>query len=107
MRQSMTIAHPGLLLRRELFERFGAFDARFRICGDYDWFLRLPPDLRTVHSSDSILQVVQAGVSHTRIAQVYAETFQAQRRVVGAPVAAACWALNWAQFGRRRLIGLA
>jgi glycosyltransferase involved in cell wall biosynthesis len=107
MRQSMTIAHPGLLVRRELFERFGPFDARFRICGDYDWFLRLPSDLRSVHSSDSILQVVQAGVSHTRIGQVYAETFQAQRRVVGAPVAAACWAVNWAKYGRRRLIGLA
>jgi hypothetical protein len=26
---------------------------------------------------------------------------------VGAPVAAACWALNWAKYGRRRLIGLA
>ena len=107
MRQSMTIAHPGLLVRRELFERFGPFDARFRICGDYDWFLRMPADLRSVHSSDSILQVVQAGVSHTRIAQVYAETFQAQRRVVGVSVAAACWALNWAKYGRRRLIGLA
>jgi glycosyltransferase involved in cell wall biosynthesis len=107
MRQSMTIAHPGLLARRELFERFGPFDARFRICGDYDWFLRLPPDLRSVHSTDSILQVVQAGVSHTLIAQVYAETFQAQRRVVGSAVAAACWALNWAKYGRRRLIGLA
>jgi hypothetical protein len=107
MRQSMTIAHPGLLVRRELFERFGPFDARFRICGDYDWFLRMPADLRSVHSNDSILQVVQAGVSHTRIGQVYAETFQAQRRVVGAPVAAACWALNWAKYGRRRLIGLA
>ena len=103
----MNIAHPGLLARRELFEQIGSFDARFRICGDYDWFLRLPPDLRTVHSSDSILKVVQAGVSHTRIAQVYSETFQAQRRTVGAAISFACWILNWAKYGRRRLIGLA
>lgn len=107
MRQSMTIAHPGLLVRRDLFERCGSFDASFRICGDYEWFLRLPPDLRTVHSSDSILKVVQAGVSHTRIGQVYAETFRAQRRHLGAGVSAACWTLNWAKYGRRRLIGLA
>ena len=107
MRQSMNIAHPGLLARRELFEQIGSFDNRFRICGDYDWFLRLPPDLRTVHSSDSILKVVQAGVSHTRIAQVYSETFQAQRRTVGAAFSSACWILNWAKYGRRRLIGLA
>lgn len=107
MRQSMNIAHPGMLVRRELFERVGRFDTGFRICGDYEWFLRLPPQLRTVHSSDSILRVVQAGVSHTRIAQVYAETFRAQRRHLGAPISAACWALNWAKYGRRRLIGLA
>jgi hypothetical protein len=50
---------------------------------------------------------VQAGVSHTRIGQVYAETFRAQRRHLGAPLSAACWTLNWAKYGRRRLIGLA
>jgi len=107
MRQSMNIAHPGLLVRRELFDQVGPYDPSYRICGDYDWFLRLPPDLRTVHSNDPILKVVQAGVSHTRIAQVYAETFRAQRRHLGLVVAAACWVLNWAKYGRRRLIGLA
>ncbi len=107
MRQSMNIAHPGMLVRRALFERFGPFDASFRICGDYEWLLRLPPNLRAIHSSDPILKVVQAGVSHTRIGQVYAETFRAQRRHLSPMVSAACWALNWAKYGRRRLIGLA
>ena len=107
MRQSMNIAHPGLLVRRELFEQIGSYDPRFRICGDYDWFLRLPSGLRTVHSSDSILKVVQAGVSHTQIAQVYRETFWSQRRTVGTAIAAACWILNWAKYWRRCLIGLA
>ncbi|MBM5784311.1 MAG: glycosyltransferase [Cyanobacteria bacterium K_DeepCast_35m_m1_288] len=107
MRQSMNIAHPGMLMRRELFVQVGPFDATFRICGDYEWFLRLPAELRTVHSSDSVLRVVQAGVSHTRIAQVYAETFRAQRRYLGTVLSAAWWALNWAKYVRRRLIGLA
>ena len=107
MRQSMNIAHPGMLVRRELFERFGAVDASFRICGDYDWFLRLSPGLRAVHANDPILKVVQAGVSHTRIQQVYAETFRAQRRYLGTLTSASCWMLNWAKYGRRRLVGLA
>ena len=107
MRQSMNIAHPGMLVRRELFAQIGPFDATFRICGDYEWFLRLPANLRAVHTSDSVLRVVQAGVSHTRIAHVYAETFRAQRRHLSTAVSAAWWALNWAKYGRRRLIGLA
>ena len=107
MRQSMNIAHPGMLVKRDLFAQFGSFDPAFRICGDYEWFLRLPANLRAVHTSDSVLRVVQAGVSHTRIANVYMETFLAQKRFVGVTVSAACWALNWAKYGRRRFIGLA
>ena len=107
MRQSMNIAHPGMLVSRALFDQFGLFDVNYRICGDYEWFLRLPSHLRTVHSSDSILRVVQAGVSHTRIATVYAETFNAQKKHIGAVPSAFCWALNWAKYARRRLIGLA
>jgi hypothetical protein len=53
------------------------------------------------------LKVVQAGVSHTRIAAVYRETFRAQRRYVGAAYGGLCWALNWLKYLRRRLIGLA
>ena len=107
MRQSMNIAHPGMLVRRDLFAQIGIFDPTFRICGDYEWFLRLPENLRTVHASDSVLRIVQGGVSHTRIADVYAETFRAQKRHLGVLFAAACWVLNWAKYGRRRLIGLA
>ena len=107
MRQSMNIAHPGMLVKRDLFQRFGPFDTSFRICGDYEWFLRLPPELRSIHSNDSILQVVQAGVSHSRIRQVYSETFRAQCRHLGWPLSAVCWVINWLQFSRRRLIGLA
>jgi hypothetical protein len=107
MRQSMNIAHPGMLVRRDLFDRFGPFDSSFRICGDYEWLLRLPPNLRSIHSSDSILKVVQAGVSHTRIGLVYAETFESQRRYLGGLASSACWVLNWVKYGRRRLLGLA
>jgi glycosyltransferase involved in cell wall biosynthesis len=33
--------HPTLYVRRELYERFGGFDTRFRIAADYDYMLRL------------------------------------------------------------------
>lgn len=107
MRESMNIAHPGMLVRRDLFERFGLFDASFKICGDYEWFLRLPAGLVATHSQSSILKIVQAGVSHTKIGAVYAETFRAQARHLNLLWSAVCWLLNWFKYSRRRLIGLA
>jgi len=107
MRESMNIAHPGMLIRRDLFERFGLFDPNFKICGDYEWFLRLPPAVSSVHSPTSILKVVQGGVSHTKIGAVYAETFRAQHRHLNLLWSSACWLLNWLKYSRRRLIGLA
>ena len=107
MRESMNIAHPGMLVRRDLFERFGLYDPSFKICGDYEWFLRLVPTVSSVHSQISILKIVQAGVSHTKIGAVYAETFRAQTRHLNLLWSAGCWLLNWLKYGRRRLIGLA
>ena len=103
----MNIAHPGMLVRRDLFERFGLFDPSFKISGDYEWFLRLPPEVRSVHSLTSVLKVVQGGVSNTKIGTVYAETFRAQRRHLNLFWSAGCWLLNWLKYGRRRLVGLA
>ena len=107
MRESMNIAHPGMLVHRDLFERIGLFDPSFKICGDYEWFLRLAPAVSSVHSQTSILKIVQAGVSHTKIEAVYAETFRAQARHLNLLWSAGCWLLNWLKYGRRRLIGLA
>jgi len=107
MRESMNIAHPGMLVRRDLFNRFGLYDPSFRICGDYEWFLRLSPAVRSIHAPISVLNIVQAGVSHTRIGEVYAETFRAQSRHLNLFWSAGCWLLNWLKYGRRRLIGLA
>ena len=36
----MSVPHTGLLARRELFETIGGFDSRYRIAGDFDWFLK-------------------------------------------------------------------
>ena len=107
MRESMNIAHPGMLVRRDLFERFGHFDPSFRICGDYEWFLRLPSTVQAIHSETTILKIIQAGVSHTKISAVYAETFRAQSQHLNLAWSTCCWMLNWLKYCRRRLIGLA
>lgn len=35
-----SISHPSTLIRRLLFNKIGLFDESFKICGDYDFFLR-------------------------------------------------------------------
>jgi glycosyltransferase involved in cell wall biosynthesis len=34
------LSHQAVLARRSAFERVGAFDTRWRICADLDWFIR-------------------------------------------------------------------
>jgi glycosyltransferase involved in cell wall biosynthesis len=41
MSNFMSIPHQGLFHSRLLFERFGVFDAKFKILGDYDFMLRV------------------------------------------------------------------
>lgn len=55
----MSVPHTGLLARRAIFEAIGGFDPRYRIAGDYDWFLRAMQqsevaflDKVTVHAGD-------------------------------------------------------
>ena len=67
MRESMNIAHPGMLVRRDLFDRIGLFDPSFKICGDYEWFLRLAPAVSSVHSQTSMLKIVQAEIGRAHV----------------------------------------
>ncbi len=41
IRIGMTYRHPATFVRRELFDRFGKFDTRYKIAADYEWMLRI------------------------------------------------------------------
>lgn len=63
----MIVCHPGLLHRRCLFERYGMFDTRYRIAGDLDFLLRLPPDIRTLHVETTSVSLQAGGLSRTNV----------------------------------------
>ena len=44
LQRAQILAHACLLHRRDVFERLGGFDTRYRIGGDYDLLLRLGPE---------------------------------------------------------------
>lgn len=81
----MTMPHQGQLLRRELFERIGPFDASFRIAMDYDLLLRARAAGARVVCSDEVLSVMPADGISSRpdwpgVSRRLAEFRRAQRR---------------------------
>jgi glycosyltransferase involved in cell wall biosynthesis len=76
----MTICHPGALHRRNLFERYGPFDASFVIGADYDFLLRLPADARVLHTGIPLVDVADGGISRDRRWTMLRERFRAQAR---------------------------
>ncbi len=74
----MTICHPGALHHRDLFQRFGKFDTSYRICADYDFLLRLPADLRTLHVDRVVADIADGGISRDRRWLMLRERYRAQ-----------------------------
>lgn len=39
--RNMPFPHPGMLVKKDVFEKFGGFDTSFKLVGDYDFILRV------------------------------------------------------------------
>lgn len=56
----MTVAHPGSLHSRKLFEEHGKFDIGYKIVGDYEFLLRPGAQLKTAYL-DTITVIMREG----------------------------------------------
>ena len=74
----MTVCHPGMLHRRDLFDRFGKYDISYRITADYDFLLRLPDNLRTLHLDSVFADIADGGISRQQRWQMLHERYRAQ-----------------------------
>ena len=79
LRLRPTIVHTGAMHHRRLFERYGPFDPKFRIAGDYDFLLRAGPYLRAAFLPEVTLERGAHGISHQQAWRAYKESYQAQR----------------------------
>ena len=96
------LCHPGLLHHRSLFTRFGGFNTRYRIAADFEFLLRLPPDIRTLDVPSIAVDIQDDGISRHRFWQrirEYREVHAASSRVGPAKA----W-LYWADKAWRRPI---
>lgn len=67
LKRRIGICHPGTLFRRDLFARYGMFDVRYRIVGDYDWLLRLPVTTTHRFIKQVVISTGDAGVSRSQV----------------------------------------
>lgn len=105
MRMFMSVAHAGMPHHRSLFDKFGPFDTRYRIAGDYDFLLRAAGDVRAAFLDETVACMGGAGVSSTQLTRVRDESIRA---LSAAPIAGPFWAgvfrLRFAYRHRRRLL---
>ncbi|HTF20479.1 MAG TPA: glycosyltransferase family 2 protein [Chryseolinea sp.] len=84
-----TIAHPGSLHSRHLFERFGYFNVDYKIVGDYEFLLRGRSNLKAAFMDKLTVMFREGGVSDGYGA--IRESFKASIRTGKAPVATMLW----------------
>jgi glycosyltransferase involved in cell wall biosynthesis len=60
------IAHPGALHHKSLFDVYGEFNTTYRICGDYDFLLRVGENLKAGYMHKITLQMALGGLSDTK-----------------------------------------
>ena len=76
--------HPTLFLRREVYQKYGAFDISFKIAGDYDFMLRILKDNIVVKYLPQVIYKMRVGGESNRsiknILDKSKEDFRAMRK---------------------------
>lgn len=62
-RRHMRVAHPGALHSRRLFNKYGEFNSRYRIAGDYEFLLRAKNNLKASFINQVTVQMLAGGIS--------------------------------------------
>ena len=76
------ICHQGALCRRDLFDKIGSFDTSFKVCMDYDFFMRAYRHGATGQYNDEVLSVMRdGGISSRQDWPSLKQRFSEERRV--------------------------
>lgn len=75
-RKNMNVAHPGALHSRKLFSKYGMFDSRYRMAGDYELLLRARERL-TAGFLDTVTVMMRIGGASTDLS-VFKENYHAK-----------------------------
>jgi glycosyltransferase involved in cell wall biosynthesis len=78
MKKYQSVAHPGALHRRVLFERYGKFSEKYKIDGDYEFFLRVGAAVVASYVDEVIVCAGSSGISRTQLPVHFRESRQIQ-----------------------------
>lgn len=77
-RRKNTIAHPGSLHKKTLFDKYGLFDTQYKICGDYEFLLRPAQNMQAAFLPKVTVKMAQGGVSFN-VNKLFKEHYRAAR----------------------------
>lgn len=80
LRRGQMLPHPSLFANRGYFQKYGVFDAQFKISMDYEWLLRGGLKERIVHVPLLVTNVRTGGVSTLDQSRVVAEIISALKK---------------------------
>jgi glycosyltransferase involved in cell wall biosynthesis len=77
-RKAMNIAHVGAFHNKNYFKKYGLYDTRYKIAGDYELLLRANNNLKTHYFAEVTAIMADGGISNSQIKNVYLETTKAK-----------------------------
>lgn len=96
-----SLCHQGVFAHRRLFERFGDFDLRYKLCADFDWFLRVMRGGAKYRYLDLDVSLFTRGGAHEKSpARMYREKALIRRKYV--PLLPWAWNEVYQYLRRRR-----
>ncbi len=72
-RRYMKIAHVGSFHNRKYFEKYGNFNEKYKIVGDYEMLLRAKDTLKTVFIDEFTAEMNDGGVSNQNVVRAFGE----------------------------------
>ena len=80
IKKFMKIPHTGCLHKKKIFRIYGKFDRNYKICSDYDFFLRTNDQLKTKYISLPTVKIGEDGMSRKKYFLALKETYLIKKK---------------------------
>ena len=85
-----TIAHPGMFIKKEVYERNGQYDLEYKIAMDYDMLLRIRNE-KNRFIAEPLVYFAPGGASNVHFKKGLAEVKRSHRHHVGYSLSQSLW----------------